>query len=368
MVTLDSKILGAAFTSALLAVACGFANSVMAKSMASLPAARPISSEVELAPSHSGRNEPGAVESDAGPRIGNLDSGLRGVLDANGRPVHSVTPDNTYTLVGRGFGESTGQVMVLSPRFDGGIVYMQVRQWSDTLVQVYFADTYITEVQHDFPKSSAPTDTFLLQVRTAAGQVITLEQPLAFVAKRAAWISNRPGGWSYEADLISSVDFSTAWQPTPAHYTGQHNGFSSNGVHRYLHGSNIDCPTPGTDIVHVTLRNNFILNPSTLHSLLVFNRNEVVGSDAAGHDVDGGDGSSTFTGPHSYGLPRIINVTADPVNQIHTYDLEVDWGVRRSHHSGPMINDDKRDQCWSDYFVIMSLVGPENFPPVADEP
>jgi hypothetical protein len=271
--------------------------------------------------------------------------GLVGMVGEDGRPTRQLTPGGVYALVGSTFGDAKGQVRLLSPRWPGGVEYLTVLSWTDGDVQVAMPSDI--SGQPDFPLPGNPRDTLTLQLTTAAGEIYTLSPAPNFYAARQHLV----GIPALVAEIIDLSGVDQTWPLTIGHYT------PAKGVYRYKSGSDIGCPNPGRDAIRLTLHNNWAIK-----GYLVEDGTSPFGS--ATEDAHHGDGSTNYSGPHMSGSAAVTRSV--PGTQTHIVDFTVDWGVYRSHHSGPMMDDSKRDECTAQYFLLIGLDGPSGTVPYRD--
>jgi hypothetical protein len=267
-------------------------------------------------------------------------TGIFGIRDKNAKMTHQLSPGGAYDLVGRDFGENRGQVRLLSPRFPSGVQYLTIGSWSDGDVGIVVpAD--ITGLP-DFPVNNDPNDPLVLQMTTASGQIYTIDKSLSFYASRSRTTLEQ----LYVLPLIQSIRSDNPWPIVGGRY------LADKGAYRYKSGSSIDCPNPGADNIQLLLHNNWILT--------AYRFDEGNSFSDPNHDAHGGDGGTIFSGRYFGSQPT---TSAVPGTQDHVVEITVNWGVLRSHHSGPMLDDSTRDECSSQYWLFLGVEGPAGTSP-----
>lgn len=255
-----------------------------------------------------------------------LAEGVHYIVTTQGN--RNVSPGDTLTIVGRGFGDKLGEAALVG-RFPGGAVKLQVLNWRDTEIKTKLPGDIRGVPDHDVE----------LQVVTAGRRTMPSGKGGYFVATREQATLDRGLG-----RVLRTMQQGAPVVP-----------MSDDGiVSRWVTGSgSLSCWSPGRDLYD-------IVDPG--RGWVVTGYWYWVGrSDAGGGDATGRPGSRTFTGAYDV--------------SIHQYEkgkraMVVDYGVWSSvssAHSGELdvllSRDTSARGCGSWYKLNVILSGPAGTSP-----
>ena len=251
-----------------------------------------------------------------------------GISFINGKPRDFIiTPGGSVIIAGKGFGPASGRAFASGlTGFPGGAAALRVIAWSN-----FEIDAVLPAGIRGVPD----IDGISAQVFTPAGKSFTLANGKFIAAREEITLTS-------QLDRLILLKPSAAWPWIMA---------ADGGVHRWLGGNSVECPSAGTDELIFQPPSGFEVSGVVMR----YGRTDTGDGDAYGHA-----GNHLFI--PGYGIGD-WDTTAGPGGQLFDR-LSIAWGIFRSHTSpGIFKGVANGDQCNSDYQIAVSLVGPAGVAP-----